>query len=98
MHQIFPNTKVAKTLPARIVDLYVQGMQSMGIGKTLWKIIGLKLFIIFFIFKLFFFPDMLDRFFDTDAQKAEHVCQVLTSTDQSVAGNHQQHHLPGLRR
>ncbi len=31
----------------------------MTVGKTLWVLILIKLFIIFFILKLFFFPDFL---------------------------------------
>ncbi len=62
----------------RISDLYINGMKSMKLGKTLWKIIGIKLAVIFLVFKLFFFPDVLDKVFKTDAQKAEHVTQVLT--------------------
>ena len=31
----------------------------MTLGRTLWLIIGIKLFIIFVILKLFFFPDFL---------------------------------------
>ena len=33
----------------------------MHLGKTLWVIILIKLFIIFFILKLFFLPDFLKR-------------------------------------
>ena len=62
----------------RIKDLYVQGARSMRLGKTLWKIIGIKLFIIFFVFKLFFFPDLFQKYFTSDSQRAEHVINVLT--------------------
>ncbi|RUM91856.1 MAG: DUF4492 domain-containing protein [Thermodesulfatator sp.] len=50
----------------------------MRLGKTLWKIIGIKLFIIFFVFKLFFFPDFFQKYFTSDSQRAEHVINVLT--------------------
>lgn len=43
----------------RVYDLYVDGFRSMRLGKTLWKIILIKLFIIFVILKLFFFPNFL---------------------------------------
>lgn len=36
---------------------YVDGFRSMTVGKTLWAIILVKLFIMFAILKLFFFPD-----------------------------------------
>lgn len=39
---------------------YVEGFRSMTLGRTLWCIILLKLFILFFILRLFFFPRFLD--------------------------------------
>ena len=43
----------------RVYDLYVDGFRHMRLGKTLWAIILIKLFIIFVVLKLFFFPDFL---------------------------------------
>ena len=40
-------------------DLYYDGFRSMRLGKTLWAIILIKLFIIFAILKVFFFPNFL---------------------------------------
>jgi hypothetical protein len=37
----------------------VDGFRQMKLGKTLWVIILIKLFIIFVILKIFFFPDFL---------------------------------------
>lgn len=45
----------------RVYDLYVDGFRSMRLGKTLWAIILIKLFIMFFILKLFFFPNFLSK-------------------------------------
>ncbi len=59
--------------PARVVGFYVDGFRSMTVGRKLWIIILIKLFIIFFIFKLFFFPDILSRDYDSDEQRAEAV-------------------------
>ena len=39
--------------------LYYDGFKSMTIGRTLWAVIIVKLFIIFIILKIFFFPDFL---------------------------------------
>ena len=39
--------------------LYYDGFRSMRLGKTLWAIILIKLFIIFAILKVFFFPNFL---------------------------------------
>lgn len=45
----------------RAYHLYYDGFRSMTVGKTLWAVSLVKLFIIFFILKLFFFPDVLAR-------------------------------------
>ena len=39
----------------KVFRFYVDGFRSMTVGKTLWAIILVKLFIL----KLFFFPDFL---------------------------------------
>jgi hypothetical protein len=43
----------------RIVKFYVDGFRSMTLGRTLWGIILLKLFIMFAVLKAFFFPAYL---------------------------------------
>ncbi len=48
-----------KNVLYRIYDLYVDGFRSMTLGRTLWSIILIKLFIIFVILKLFFFPNFI---------------------------------------
>ena len=63
---------------ARAVDLYVDGFRSMTLGKTLWLIIGIKLFIFFVIIKILFFPDFLSSKSDTDEGKAQYVREQLT--------------------
>ena len=45
----------------RVYDLYVDGFKHMRLGKTLWAIILIKLFIIFAILKVFFFPNFLKQ-------------------------------------
>jgi len=63
--------------PARIVRFYLDGFRRMTLGKTLWKLIIIKLIIMFAILKLFFFPDFLAKNFDTDQQRADHVFSQL---------------------
>jgi hypothetical protein len=65
--------------------LYYDGFRSMVVGRTLWKIIFIKLFIMFAILKVFFFPNFLATNFDTDAERADHVLKNLT---QPTSGNH----------
>ena len=59
----------------RVFDLYYEGFRNMTLGKTLWAIILIKLFIIFVVLKLFFFPDFLKQHADGD--KAGYVATEL---------------------
>lgn len=69
--------KIPQTLYA-VWDFYYSGFKEMTVGKTLWMIIILKLFIFFVVMKFLFFPNILSRDFDTDAERAEHVRSELT--------------------
>lgn len=60
----------------RIYRFYLDGFKEMTLGKTLWLIILVKLFIMFFILKLFFFPNYLGQF-DTTSDKEEYVSREL---------------------
>ncbi|MDR0895365.1 MAG: DUF4492 domain-containing protein [Prevotellaceae bacterium] len=48
---------------------YVDGFRSMTLGRTLWLIILVKLFIMFFILRLFFFPNYLNTHADGDKEE-----------------------------
>lgn len=61
----------------RVFNFYYEGFKSMEQGRTLWTIILIKLFIMFAILKLFFFPNFLNSKFDTDQEKSNHVLQNL---------------------
>ena len=43
----------------RFFNLYYEGFKNMKLGRTLWAIIIIKLFIIFVVLKVFFFPNFL---------------------------------------
>lgn len=58
-HNEKTNTMNRKNVLYRIYDLYADGFRSMKLGRTLWAIILIKLFIIFVILKLFFFPNFI---------------------------------------
>lgn len=45
----------------RAFDLYYDGFRSMTLGRTLWLVIAIKVFIIFAVLKVFFFPDYLSH-------------------------------------
>ena len=60
----------------KIWRFYLEGFRGMTLGRTLWFIILLKLFIMFFILRLFFFP----RFLNTPAvgdDKEDYVSREL---------------------
>ncbi|MCB8994539.1 MAG: DUF4492 domain-containing protein [Bacteroidales bacterium] len=63
----------------RIAGFYIDGFRGMDRwGRQVWLVIIVKLFIIFFILKIFFFPDVLKRDFKTDEQRSEYVLDQLT--------------------
>jgi hypothetical protein len=62
-----------------ILRFYYEGFRSMDKwGRNVWIIIIIKLFIIFAVFRIFFFPDLLKRDFKTDEQRSEYVLDQLT--------------------
>jgi len=63
----------------KIFRFYYEGFKSMTIGKTLWAIIIIKLFIMFAILKLFFFPNFLKTNFSSDEERSNYVIERLTT-------------------
>lgn len=63
---------------SRVFHLYYDGFRSMTVGKTLWLIIAIKVFVFFVIIKLLFFPDFLNTKCDTEEEKTEYVRHQLT--------------------
>lgn len=64
--------------------LYYDGFKQMTWGRTLWVIILLKLFIMFAILRVFFFPNYLNSRFDSDKEKSDYVREQLTGGVQST--------------
>ncbi len=62
----------------RIFLFYYEGFKNMTLGKKLWALILIKLFIMFVILKLFFFKNFLNEKFDTEEEKSEYVLEQLT--------------------
>jgi len=48
-------------------------------GRRLWGIILIKLFIMFAVLRLFFFPDILERDFESDQERSNHVLEQITN-------------------
>ncbi|MDA3906266.1 MAG: DUF4492 domain-containing protein [Bacteroidales bacterium] len=63
----------------KIFNFYYTGFKEMNIGKQLWIIILIKLFIMFAILKLFFFPNFLKSKFETDEERSDYVIEQLTN-------------------
>jgi len=63
----------------RIFRFYYDGFRNMQLGKTLWAIILLKLFIMFAVMKIFFFPNILKKNFRSDKERCEYVIEQLTT-------------------
>lgn len=63
----------------KILDFYVDGFKEMTVGRKLWVIILIKLGIMFLVFKLFFFPDILEENYDTDDDRARAVAEQLST-------------------
>lgn len=61
----------------RVADLYIDGFRNMTVGRSLWLLIIIKLFIMFAILKLFFFPNILNTSYDNDSDRAQHVRNEL---------------------
>jgi hypothetical protein len=76
LHSLLVNEEI--DMLRKVFDLYYDGFRSMVVGRTLWKLIFIKLFIMFAILKVFFFPDFLETNFSTDAERASHVLQNLS--------------------
>ena len=60
----------------KVYDLYADGFRNMRLGKTLWAIILIKLFIIFVVLKIFFFPNFLKQ--HAKGNEADFVATELT--------------------
>ncbi len=60
-----------------VADFYIQGFRNMTVGRTLWVMIIIKVVILFAVFKLLFFPDLLKRDYDSDDARARAVRSSL---------------------
>jgi len=60
-----------------LYTFYRDGFKNMTVGKTLWLIIFIKLFIMFVVLRIFFFPNYLNSNFNSEEGKSNHVRQAL---------------------
>ncbi len=60
-----------------IFQFYLNGFRQMTLGRTLWIIILLKLFVMFFILRLFFFRPAMQGM--STEEKQQHVAERLVT-------------------
>ncbi|MBL7966868.1 MAG: DUF4492 domain-containing protein [Prolixibacteraceae bacterium] len=66
----------------KVYRFYAEGFTSMPKwGKQVWLVILIKLFIMFAILKIFFFPNFLKTNFKTDTDRSNHVLENLTNVN-----------------
>jgi hypothetical protein len=69
------------TIFKKIHNFYYAGFKDMSLtSRKLWLIIFIKLFIMFSILKLFFFPDFLKTKFKNNTDRSNYVIEQLTQT------------------
>lgn len=60
-----------------VYGFFRDGFREMTVGRSLWAVALVKLFIMFGILKLFFFPNFLNKNFDTDHERGDYVVNEL---------------------
>ena len=61
---------------------YYEGFRSLSSwGRQVWLIIIIKLFIMFVLLKVFFFPDFLKTNFKDDTERSEYMIEQLTGNE-----------------
>jgi hypothetical protein len=61
-----------------IYNFYLNGFKNMTIGKTLWKIILIKLLVIFIFLNYFIHDKSFNTEYKTDKEKIDFVYKNLT--------------------
>jgi len=64
-----------------IYTFYTEGFKSMRLGKKLWLLIAIKLFILFAVMKWLFFPNFLETHFQNDTQRSHYILEQLTKKE-----------------
>ncbi|MDE7150458.1 MAG: DUF4492 domain-containing protein [Bacteroidales bacterium] len=73
----------------KIGRFYVDGFKEMTIGKTLWVIILCKVFVLFFVLRLFFFPNRLKALPDYEAKGAFVATDLVHRASDGLVGSAQ---------
>jgi hypothetical protein len=79
-----PRMKEKFSIPGRIFRFYYDGFRGMpDWGRRLWLIILIKLFIMFAILRIFFFQDFLNKNYDNNKDRSEHVLNQLINSPEN---------------
>ena len=68
--------KCSRNVLACVAHFYIDGFRQMTWGRTLWILILVKLFIMFVVLRMIFFPRFLSRF-DTEGERRQYVSEEL---------------------
>lgn len=71
----------ATRLCRSVWKFYADGFRNMTVGRSLWALILIKVTILFLVFKLLFFPDILKRDYPDDESRAQAVREALTNNN-----------------
>lgn len=64
----------------KIIQFYKDGFTHMPLwARQAWLIILIKLFVMFVVLKIFFFPNFLKTNFKNDTERSNHVLENLTN-------------------
>lgn len=77
----------AKRFAMGAVMLYIDGFKNMKVGKKLWLLIAIKLFVMFAVLKVFFFPNILKENFTSDAERADYILETMTQDGKAGLGS-----------
>jgi len=72
-----------RSFPDRLFRFYYDGFRGLSSwGKRAWLVIIIKLFIIFAVLKIFFFPDLLKRNFTSDTERSNYIRNQIINPEQ----------------
>lgn len=87
------------TMIKKIIIFYIEGFMQMRLGKVLWAIIGIKLFVMFAILKVFFFPNTIaneSKILGVDKSEyvANEITERITETENDTTGLYNENKQP----
>ncbi len=62
---------------SNVYSFYSSGFKNMKIGKTLWKVIFIKVFLILIVLNYFVYDKSINTEFKTEREKADYVYNNL---------------------